>query len=204
MNKIRIYIVGLVVLMSLPQTGCIKEYLDPSSISDTQVISTLDGLVGLVNGMQLRYSVGRQSPLYQGFSASGLSTLEQKVLNLGNTDEVNLANGGSAVTAGNSIVAGLWTQSFLLLNESNRVLNNLNVTTNVNAQAVLQGYGSMYKALVIGTLATYFEKMPVTLGKSQPFITRDEALRQAVTLLEGAEKSLAGATSATEVKYHYR
>ena len=199
MNKIRIYIVGLVVLMSLPQTGCIKEYLDPSSISDTQVISTLDGLVGLVNGMQLRYSVGRQSPLYQGFSASGLSTLEQKVLNLGNTDEVNLANGGSAVTAGNSIVAGLWTQSFLLLNESNRVLNNLNVTTNVNAQAVLQGYGSMYKALVIGTLATYFEKMPVTLGKSQPFITRDEALRQAVTLLEGAEKSLAGATSATEV-----
>ncbi len=199
MNKIRIYIVGLVVLMSLPQTGCIKEYLDPSSISDTQVISTLDGLVGLVNGMQLRYSVGRQSPMYQGFSASGLSTLEQKVLNLGNTDEVNLANGGSAVTAGNTIVAGLWTQSFLLLNESNRVLNNLNVTTNVNAQAVLQGYGSMYKALAIGTLATYFEKMPVTLGKSQPFITRDEALRQAVTLLEGAEKSLAGATSATEV-----
>ena len=199
MNKIRIYIVGLVVLMSLPQTGCIKEYLDPSSISDTQVISTLDGLVGLVNGMQLRYSVGRQSPLYQGFSASGLSTLEQKVLNLGNTDEVNLANGGSAVTAGNSIVAGLWTQSFLLINESNRVLNNLNVTTNVNAQAVLQGYGSMYKALAIGTLAVYFEKMPVTLGKSQPFITRDEALRQAVSLLEGAEKSLAGATSATEV-----
>ncbi len=199
MNKIRIYIVGLVVLMSLPQTGCIKEYLDPSSISDTQVISTLDGLVGLVNGMQLRYSVGRQSPLYQGFSASGLSTLEQKVLNLGNTDEVNLANGGSAVTAGNSIVAGLWTQSFLLLNESNRVLNNLNVTTNVNAQAVLQGYGSLYKALAIGTLAAYFEKMPVTLGKSQPFITRDEALRQAVTLLEGAEKSLAGASSATEV-----
>ena len=139
MNKIRIYIVGLVVLMSLPQTGCIKEYLDPSSISDTQVISTLDGLVGLVNGMQLRYSVGRQSPLYQGFSASGLSTLEQKVLNLGNTDEVNLANGGSAVTAGNSIVAGLWTQSFLLINESNRVLNNLNVTKKVNAQAVLKG-----------------------------------------------------------------
>ena len=199
MNKIRIYIVGLVILMSLPQTGCIKEYLDPSSISDTQVISTLDGLIGLVNGMQLRYSVGRQSPTYQGFTASGLSTLEQKVLNLGNTDEVNLANGGSAVTAGNTIVSGLWTQSFLLINESNRVLNNLNVTTNVNAQAVLQGYGSMFKALAIGTLATYFEKMPVTLGKSQPFVTRDEALRQAVTLLEGAEKSLAGTTSATEV-----
>ena len=198
-NKIRIYIVGLVVLMSLPQTGCIKEYLDPSSISDTQVISTLDGLIGLVNGMQLRYSVGRQSPMYQGFSASGLSTLEQKVLNLGNTDEVNLANGGSAVTAGNTIVAGLWTQSFLLIKESNRVLDNLNVTTNVNAQAVLQGYGSMYKALAIGTLAAYFEKMPVTLGKSQAFITRDEALRQAVTLLEGAEKSLAGATNAAEV-----
>ena len=180
---------GLVASMAVAQMSCtIKEYTDPSSISDTQVVSTVDGLVGLCNGLQLRYTVGRQSPTYQGFSASGLLSKEQKLLNLGNTDELNLGNGGSAVTAANTITAGIWTQSFLLLNESNRILDNLKVATDPSVQAVLQGYGSMFKALAFGTLANYYEKMPVTLGKNQPFVSREDALRQAVALLENAEK----------------
>lgn len=190
MNKLKYIVFCLVISMSLTQTGCIKEYTDPASISDTQVISTVDGLIGLCNGLQLRYTVGRQSPLYQGFSASGLTTLEQRLLNLGNTDELNLSNGGSAVTAGNSITTGIWTQSYLLINEANRVLDNLKIVSDPSVQAVLQGYGSLFKALAFGTLATYFEKMPVTLGKNQPFVSREDALRQAVLLLENAEKAL--------------
>ncbi len=189
MNKVKYMIFGLVASMAVAQMSCsIKEYTDPASISDTQVVSTVDGLVGLCNGMQLRYTVGRQSPMYQGFSASGLLSKEQKLLNVGNTDESNLGSGGSAVTAANSITAGIWTQSYLLLNESNRILDNLKVATDPSVQAVLQGYGSMFKALAFGTLANYFEKMPVTLGKNQPFVSREDALRQAVVLLENAEK----------------
>ena len=189
MNKVKYMLFGLVASMAVAQMSCtIKEYTDPSSISDTQVVSTVDGLVGLCNGLQLRYTVGRQSPTYQGFSASGLLSKEQKLLNLGNTDELNLGNGGSAVTAANTITAGIWTQSFLLLNESNRILDNLKVATDPSVQAVLQGYGSMFKALAFGTLANYYEKMPVTLGKNQPFVSREDALRQAVALLENAEK----------------
>jgi starch-binding outer membrane protein, SusD/RagB family len=126
-------------------------------------------------------------------------TGEQKVLNLGNAEEVNLANGGANVTAGGTITTGLWTQSFLLMNEANLVLNNVNVATNPNTQAVLVSYGSMFKALAIGTLATYFEKMPITIGKNQPFVSREDALRQAVTLLENAEKSISGATIPADV-----
>lgn len=200
MNKLRYILFGLVISMSLIQTSCTtKEYTDPSSISDTQVVSSVDGLLGLCTGLQFRYTIGRQSPTYQGFSASGLLTVEQKVLNLGNTDEVSLLNGGTSVTAGNTITTGLWTQSYLMLNEANRVLDNVNVSSNPNIQAVFQTYGSIYKALAIGTLATYFEKMPVTLGRNQPFVTREEALKQAVALLENAEKSISGATVPADV-----
>ena len=200
MNKLRYILFGLVISMSLIQTGCTtKEYTDPSSISDTQVVSSVDGLLGLCTGLQFRYTIGRQSPTYQGFSASGLLTVEQKVLNLGNTDEVSLLNGGTSVTAGNTITTGLWTQSYLMLNEANRVLDNVAVSTNPNIQAVFVTYGSIYKALAIGTLATYFEKMPVTLGRNQPFVTREEALKQAVVLLENAEKSISSATVPTDV-----
>jgi starch-binding outer membrane protein, SusD/RagB family len=195
MNKVKYILFGLVISTVLTQTSCaIKEYTDPSAISDTQVVSTVDGLVGLCNGLQLRYTVGRQSPIYQGFSASGLMTNEQKVLNLGNAEEVNLFNGGSSVTAANTITGQLWTQSFLLLKESNLVLDNLKVATDPSVQGVLQGYGSIYKALAFGTLAAYFEKMPVTLGKNQPFVSREDALRQAVTLLENAEKVVGAGT----------
>jgi starch-binding outer membrane protein, SusD/RagB family len=189
MNKVKYILFGLVMSMTLAQMSCgVKEYTDPSSISDTQVISTVDGLAGLCNGLQSRYTVGRQSPIYQGFSASGLLTGEQKLLNLGNTDELNLSTGGPSATANNSITTGLWTQSYLMINEANRVLDNLSVATDPSVQGTLQALGSMYKALAIGTLATYFEKMPVTIGKNQPFVSRDEALKQAVVLLENAEK----------------
>ena len=200
MNKVKYILFGLVISMALTQMSCTtKEYTDPTAISDKQVISNVDGLLGLCNGLQSRYTVGRQSPIYQGFSASGLLTGEQKLLNLGNTDEGFLLTGGASVTASNTITTGLWTQSFLMLNEANLLLNNINVATNPNTQAVLLSYGSMYKALAIGTLATYFEKMPITIGKNQPFVSREDALRQAVILLENAEKSISGATIPTDV-----
>jgi starch-binding outer membrane protein, SusD/RagB family len=189
MNKVKYMLFGLVMSTALAQMSCgVKEYTDPSSISDTQVISTVDGLAGLCNGLQLRYTVGRQSPIYQGFSASGLLTGEQKLLNLGNTDELNLSTGGASATATNSITTGLWTQSYLMINEANRVLDNLSVATDPSVQGTLQALGSMYKALAFGTLATYFEKMPITIGKNQLFVGREEALKQAITLLENAEK----------------
>jgi hypothetical protein len=113
---------------------------------------------------------------------------EQKVLNLGNAEEVNLANGGSAVTAASTIMSGIWSQSFLAVNEANRILDNLKIATDPSVQSVLQGYASIYKAMAFGTMAMYYEKMPVTLGKNQPFVSREDALRQAVGLLENAEK----------------
>jgi starch-binding outer membrane protein, SusD/RagB family len=203
MNKIKIYTLGLVVFLTTIQAGCIKEYTDPSAISDTQVISTVEGLAGLCNGMQLRYSVGRQSPFYEGYSASGLSSGELKVLNLGNTDEVNLQNGGANVTPGNAIIAQLWNQSYLLINESNRVLDNLKVATNPVASAALQAYAGIFKALALGNLATYFEKMPITLGKNQPFVNREDALKEAITILENVEKVLGGVTITSDVSSRF-
>ncbi len=200
MNKIKIYALGLVVSFSvLTQVGCIKEYSDPSSIVDTQVISSVDGLIGLCNGMQLRYTVGRQSPLYEAFSASGLSGQELKLLNLGNTDELNLSNGGANVLPNNAIIAQLWNQSFLLINEANRVSDNLAIATNAGTNALLTSYVSIFKALAYGNLAMFFEKMPLTLGKNQPFVTRTEALQAAVTLLENAEKVYGSATVPADV-----
>jgi starch-binding outer membrane protein, SusD/RagB family len=197
MNKRILSIAVLASTLMFTQSSCIKEYTDPSSITEAQVVSSIDGVAGLINGLQSRYSVGRQSPLYQSFSASGLVTNELRVLNLGNTDEVNFAAGLGSVLPSNSGIAQLWAQSFLMMGEANLVIASKGVTVDPKNQAVIQAYGHFYKAIAIGNLATFFEKMPITIGKNQPFVTREEALKSAITLLEGAESVLATADAAS-------
>ncbi len=194
MFKSKISVLALIASIAFGQTGCIKEYNDPSNLLVDQVSSSIDGLIGVCNGMQGRYSVGRQSPLYQAFNVSGLVTNELKVFNLGNTDEVNLNAGAISVTADNSALGQLWAQSFLIIREANLIIDNIKVVpADATTKGVVQAYGHVYKALAIGTLATFFEQMPVTIGSNQPFVTREVALKECVTLLEQAETVLASA-----------
>jgi starch-binding outer membrane protein, SusD/RagB family len=197
MNHKKIFsILTFAALILCFQVGCIKEYTDPSSITDKQAASSVDGLSNIVNGMQSRYTVGRQSPYYQAFSASGLCSNELKVFNLGNTDEAGFSAGLGSVLPSNSGIFQLWAQSYALIGEANLVIDNLGVTADPVLKPTLQAYGHFYKAIAIGTLATFFEKLPITIGKNQPFVSREEALKSAVTLLEDAEKALGSVTSA--------
>ena len=181
---------GVLAIMLFSGTACQKDYLNPSTISETQAISSVDGLAGLCNGLQYRYAVGRQSPLYESFGASGLSSLELRVINSGNTDEAALETGGAGVVNTNAIVSQLWTQSLLLLKESNKVLDNLGVATDPGVKSGLQAFASIYKALALGTLATFFQQAPITIGDNQPFVDRKAVLQAAVSVLETAEASV--------------
>ena len=191
MKNMKIFsVIAFFAALMLTQSSCIKEYTDPSSLSSSQVVSSTDGLVGLINGLQLRYTVGRQSPLYQTISSSGLVTAELRSFTVGNVDEGNLFSGLASVTRSNGAVAQLWAQSFQMQVEANLVLDNLAIVADPKTKALIQAYAHFYKAASYGTLATFFEKTPITVGKNQPFVSREEALRAAVTLLEGAESVL--------------
>ena len=67
--------------------SCDNEYLNPSTASEEQIINDVNGLIGLANGLQYKYSVGRASPNYTVPTAAGLLTKELINLNAGNTDE---------------------------------------------------------------------------------------------------------------------
>ena len=175
-------IILLVMALSLP-TACNTEYLDPASASETQVVNSVDGLIGLCNGMQFRWSVGRQSPVYSTIAASGFTAQELRLINAGNTDEANLNVGRNSVDGNNAVVRQLWTQSLLTIKEADLVLDNLNKSTDATVQLGLKSYATIFKALALGTLATYFEQVVVTIGEDQPFVTRTQALEQATGLL---------------------
>ncbi|GAB3772401.1 hypothetical protein GCM10028818_12560 [Spirosoma horti] len=180
--------------LMLTQSACNKEYLNPSSISQAQAVSSPDGLMTLCNGLQYRYTTGGAlSVLYASTAGSGLTTREDFVLNVGNADEANLALGASNVNNINSVVRNLWTQSHLVRSNAELILANTGVVSDAGTKSGIVGYGSIFRALSLGTLGLFFEQSPITTGNNVPFVPRAQVFKEAITTLETAATQVASA-----------
>ena len=168
-------------------TACEQEYLNPSAASEDQVVANVDGLIALTNGLQYRYSIGRQSPLYTTVTASGFSTGELAILNAGNADENFLSLGGTQVNGNNSIVTNLWEQCHLLKATADIVLGNASNFGDPAFQSGVVGFASIFKALSLGTLAQYFEQAPIQVARNAAFSSRQAVLEEAVRILREAK-----------------
>ena len=178
---------GSIVLIS----SCNKEYINPSTASEPSVTTSVDGLMNLCAGLQRRFTIGRQSPLYTASIAGGFSVFALHTLNTGNAAEVELETGKGAVTRGNAIVIQMWAQCLLTRTESETVLNNLSVAADPTDRVGLKAYASIFYALSMGTLVQFFEKIPLTNGDNAVFSPRADALQKVITVLESADADLA-------------
>jgi starch-binding outer membrane protein, SusD/RagB family len=182
---------GLLLL----QLACQQDYLNPSTISQSQAVSSPDGLITLTNGLQFRYTTGGAlSVLYNATAGAGLTTRELNVLNVGNIEEANLATGGGNVNSGNGIVRNLWTQSHLVRANAELILANVGVTDNdPGTKSGVVGYAAIFRALSLGTLAQFFEQSPITTGTNVVFVPRVQVLQEAIKTLETAATQVASA-----------
>jgi starch-binding outer membrane protein, SusD/RagB family len=185
---IKSFVLASVAMIGL--SSCQKEYLNPSTASETQVVSDVDGLVALANNLPLRYSVGRQSPGYTVIAVSGLTAKELTVLNAGNLDEDQLQRGGLGVDGANAVSRNLWAQLNIVKGNSDLILNNLNKVSDPGFKSGLQAYASIYRALAIGTMAQFWEQVTVETATNAKFVARVETLRQAIALLESAQATI--------------
>ena len=175
-------------------TSCNKEYINPSTASEPSVTSSVDGLMNLCAGLQRRFTIGRQSPLYTAPIAGGYTVFALYTLNIGNTAEKELETGKGAVTRNNAIVIQMWAQCLLTRTEAETVLNNLTVAGDPADRVGLKAYASIFYALSMGTLVQFFEKIPLTNGDNAEFSPRADALQKAITVLESADADLATTT----------
>jgi hypothetical protein len=192
MKKLHIPI--LVVSLLLTQAACNQQYLNPSTISQSQAVSSPDGLMTLCNGLQYRYTTGGAlSVLYASTAGGGLTTREDFVLNVGNADEANLALGASNVNNINSVVRNLWTQSHLVRSNAELILANISVVNDAGTKSGIVAYASIFRALSLGTLGMFFEQSPITTGNNAPFVPRAQVFKEAITTLEAAATQVASA-----------
>ncbi len=196
LNKISIVFLAGAIALSI--TSCNKEYVNPSAGSVPSVTTSVDALMNLCAGMQRRFTVGRQSPLYNAPIGGAYAVYGLNTLNAGNLTEAALQAGKGAVQPGNSAVTQLWAQCLLLKTEAETVLDNLGVATDAGDKVGLKAYGSIYYALSLGTLAQFYEQIPLTKGLNATFSPRIDAIQKAITVLESVDADLATTNPSTK------
>ncbi|MEO5998389.1 MAG: hypothetical protein ABIN89_16665 [Chitinophagaceae bacterium] len=175
-------------------SSCNKEYINPSTASVPSVTTSADGLMNLSAGLQRRFTIGRQSPLYTAPIGGAYSVFALYTLNIGNTAEKELETGKGAVTQANAIVSQMWAQCLLTKTEAETILDNLSVAADPTDKVGLKSYASIFYGLSMGTMVQFFEKIPLTNGSNAAFSPRADALQKVITVLESADADLATTT----------
>src|SRR5690606_1936161 len=111
---------------------------------------------------------------------SGFLANELTLLNQGNTAELQLSLGGTSLDGGNTVITNLWTNSNKIIFDANLVLDNSASIADKGLVSGLVGYATIFKALAMGDLAAYWEKIPAGTGENVTFITRAEAYTKIV------------------------
>ncbi len=185
MKKIIYLLLGFVIFAGL---SCKKEYKNPNAPTQNEVLTSVDGMTRLIVGIKQRFAANTigVAPIYSAISAAGLTTKELTVLNAGNADLAQLENGGTNVGPNNGVVGGLWINTNIINSEAQKLIDNSVNIGDVNFRNSVKIYGHLYKAMALGTLAQFFEKVPINTGANAQYSTRAEALTKAVQLLDEA------------------
>lgn len=170
----------------LVSTGCKKNYTNPNAATSDQVFSSATGLTGVAVSLQRTYALGRAGSLYNIVAANGFTTGELILLNAGNTAEYQLSVGGGTVDGTNSILANIWANANKIEYDANNVIDGASKLNDKNYASGLIGYASLYKALALGSLAMYWEKVPAAVGANATFVDRKEGFVRAIATIDAA------------------
>lgn len=180
----------LLLALAVAFSACEKDFTNPGAATEDQVLNSADGLVGLTVGIQKRWSVNRQSPVYATVAGAGFSTFELRLINPGNLNENELSIGKGDLTGSNGVVASIWQECLLARNEADKVLANAANVPDAGVRSGLIAMGSIFKALANGTLATFYEQVPLETTEDARFSSREDALQAAIDVLESAKTAV--------------
>ena len=183
---IKILSYGLWAALLITETSCKKDYTSPSNVPIGQAFSSAQAMTGVAVGLQRLYTVGRGSSLYNRISMNGLLTNELLVLNQGNTSEYQLQLGGGNVDGTNTILGGLWTSSNKIIFDADNVISNAANLADKNYASGLIAYATIFKALALGDLAMFWEKVPASIGQNVNFTDRAQGYNTAITAIDNA------------------
>lgn len=177
---------GSLAVLLLSGTSCKKDFTNPGAATSDQVFTTAQGMTGVAVGLQRVYTNGRSSSLYNKITLDGLLTNQLIVTNQGNTSEYQLQLGAGSVDGTNTILGGLWTSSNKIIFDADNVISNAENLGDKSYASGLIGYSTIFKALALGDLAMYWEKVPASIGDRVGFTDRTDGFTRAIAAIDKA------------------
>jgi hypothetical protein len=116
----------------------------------------------------------------------GLLTGQLLVVNQGNTSEYQLQQGSGSVDPTNTILAGLWTTSNKIIYDADKVISAAEGLADKSFANGLIGYATLFKALALGDLSMFWEKVPASIGQNVNFIDRAQGYTKAIADIDKA------------------
>lgn len=183
-HKITSYTLAGLLLIS---TSCTKDYLDPQKANEEIALSSSRGLTAITVGLQRLYTLDRTGLLFNSVSVSGFVSNELVLRNEGNIPELQLSTGGNTIDGTNSILNQLWTNGNKIVYDADLVIINAEKLSDKGYASGLVAYATIFKALALGNLSTFWEQIPAEVGPADgSFIPRVEGYNKAIAAIDNA------------------
>ena len=178
----------LVILVCAWLFSCRKEYVNPTGPTPEVLVKTQQGMVELVVGIKNRFAVNNlgNGSLFNAISANGFTTSEISLKAGGNQNFGQLSFGKNNVATTNTVLTELWSNCMQINYFSTLLIDNIQNAKDPAVAANIRRYALLYKAMSIGTMAAYWEKIPITTGKNPAFVDTSTALQAAIAMLDEA------------------
>jgi len=220
MKAIHIFFVLLIFTLGI---SCSKTFENPAEPTLEELLKTQDGIVEIIVGIKNRFAVNSNlgnSALYNSITANGFTTNEITLRPGGNQDLNQLFAGSQNVATNNIVLKELWSNCLLINNHCSLIKANINNVQDPVLRNNILKYVNLYRALSIGTLVNFWEKVPVNISDNADFIDSTEALKFCNALLNeaamlpntqpsfnyltrlGTEINLANAINALNARYY--
>jgi hypothetical protein len=183
MKKNHCNIVLLAMSMLTLLGSCKKDFSNPNAATQQETFASDRAATAVAAGLQRAYSTSAAGSLYALIDANGFVTNELVLRNAGNTGELQLSTGGSAVDGTNNVLTNVWTRSNKIIFDANNVIGFATGLADKSYSSGLISYVAIFKALSIGNLSMFWEKVPDTIGINVPFIDRIDGYKKAVAVL---------------------
>lgn len=193
-----IYIACGILTLASSISSCKSEFEDPSRASLGTALGSTQALSAVAVGVQRTYTLNRTGVLFNSIATAGFAGNELRLLNAGNIPELQLSTGGNVVDGTNTILFNMWASSLKVIDESNKVIAGAEALGDRNYASGLIGYVTIFKALSLGTISTFWEQVPVTIGTNVPFVSRADGYRAAITAIDDALAKIAANPISTQ------
>lgn len=174
--------------------SCETEFVNPNAPTDEAVLTTRDGLINLSVGIKVLYSTtGIRFMIENNAITAREAAITTTFLNM-----VELEQGAGDLPDFNSNVEGLWAIHLRIMSACEDLMDAApNVELNSTTRENLIAYGAFFKALSIGALAQNYTHVVIQTSRDNnaEFVPREEALAQAIELLQDAKNRLSGGIS---------